>query len=146
VTTPPPKPRGGRTASASQTQTTSASDPPITGAKYTPNRGRATGPHTLAGKQASRLNALRHGLASAQAIDPEEIQKLAKLICNEPARRSEALTVADCILMLRRVRQARLQVLARQPLPLVIAELERLDRYERRAHSRMLRAVREISF
>jgi hypothetical protein len=57
-----------------------------------------------------------------------------------------ALTVADCILTLRRVRQARLQVLARHPLPHAIAELERLERYDRRAHSRMLRAVRGLSF
>jgi hypothetical protein len=138
VTTPPPKPRGRRTASAGQTQTTSASE--------TPNRGRATGPHTPAGKQASRLNALRHGLASVQAINLGEIQELAKRICDKPAYRIEALTLADCILMLRRVRQARLQTLARLPSPLVIAELERLDRYERRAHSRMLRAIRQISF
>ena len=146
MTIPPPKPPAQRTARASQSKTTGSSEAPIAGARHSPNRGRATGPRSLAGKQASRLNALRHGLASAQATNAEQIQELAKLICDKPAYRTEALTLADCILMLRRVRQARLQVLARQPLPIVIPELERLDRYERRAHSRMLCAIRQLSF
>jgi hypothetical protein len=40
------------------------------------NVRKTTGPRTRSGKEKSRLNAYRHGLAAAQVVEPTEIQDL----------------------------------------------------------------------
>jgi len=110
---------------------------------------KSTGPRTRAGKEKSRLNAYRHGLAAVQVIDPSEIQGLASRICKGNVHRiSSAITVAECLLILRRVRWARIKLLSQyhqqRDIGLVTG-LERLDRYEGRAHVRLMAAVRELS-
>jgi hypothetical protein len=60
-------------------------------------------------------------------------------------RPAVANTIAECILMLRRVRAARLEVMNMERWMLMFNELERLDRYERRTLSRLWQAIRAIS-
>ena len=78
------------------------------------NAARSTGPRTEAGKAATRLNALRHGLAAASHYEPgadQEIEALAHAIVGAE-RGSELLAlarrVADAELGLRRVRSAQM--------------------------------------
>ena len=73
------------------------------------NAARSTGPRTKAGKAATRLNALRHGLASASHHDPaadQEIEAFARAIVGaEEGSELLALArrVADAEFGLRRV-------------------------------------------
>ena len=68
------------------------------------NVRKSTGPRTRSGKEKSRLNAYRHGLAAAQVIEPTEIHELANWICSgNPHHISSAITIAECLLILRRV-------------------------------------------
>jgi hypothetical protein len=78
------------------------------------NAARSTGPRTKAGKAATRLNALRHGLAASshyQAGADREIETLARAIVGAE-QGSELLAlarrVADAELRLRRVRSAQM--------------------------------------
>jgi hypothetical protein len=136
------------------------------------NAARSTGPRTKAGKAATRLNALRHGLPAAhyEPSADQEIEALARAIVGAEAG-SELLAlarrVADAELGLRRVRNAQM-VLANHPQPLenfsasggevhgaspsaVIPlrswgedfEAGALDRYDRRARSRRKFAIRD---
>ena len=81
---------------------------------------RSTGPRTNAGKAATRLNSLRHGLAAASHNEPRadrEIEALARAIARaEEGSELLALArqVADAEMGLRRVRSARM-VLANPP-------------------------------
>src|SRR5579871_4553789 len=84
------------------------------------NAARSTGPRTKAGKAATRLNALRHGLAAASYYESsadQEIEALAQAIVGAE-RGSELLAlarrIANAELGLRRVRSAQL-VLANSP-------------------------------
>lgn len=81
------------------------------------NAQRSTGPRTARAKQCVRRNALRHHLAAAIVNPPEipaEIARLAQTICSAhaaPAQREPALIIAECELLLLRVRAARVKVL-----------------------------------
>ena len=136
------------------------------------NAARSTGPRTAAGKAATRLNALRHGLAAASHYEPgtdQEVEALAHAIVGAE-RGSELLAlacrVADAELSLRRVRTAQM-LLTPRPLENLRAdssslvhgalrneisplrnlgkdfEAGALDRYERRARSRRKFAIRD---
>ena len=65
------------------------------------NAQHCTGPQTEAGKAASKMNALRHGLASAQVVLPHEDRaafedlKAAFLAEHEPAGQTEQLLVVQ---------------------------------------------------
>jgi hypothetical protein len=85
------------------------------------NAARSTGPRTKAGKAATRLNALRHGLAAASHYEPdadEEIEVLARAVVGAQEG-SELLAlarqVADAELALRRVRSAQMALVNPQP-------------------------------
>ena len=78
------------------------------------NAARSTGPRTKAGKAATRLNALRHGLAASshyEAGADQETETLARAIAGaEEGSELLALArrVADAELRLRRVRSAQM--------------------------------------
>jgi hypothetical protein len=120
------------------------------------NAQRSSGPRTAAGKQKVGDNALRHGLAAAASRDPNidaQIKRLAKAIAKEAqdaTQREQASVIAESEIMLLRVRAARInifeQILSGIGTEGVIGrsqleQLNRLERYERRALSRRQRAI-----
>jgi hypothetical protein len=74
------------------------------------------GPRTALAKKRIRRNALRHGLAAAIVNAPgmpAEINHLAQAICGSdagPAQREQAQIIAECELLLLRVRAARVKI------------------------------------
>src|SRR5262245_33762423 len=134
------------------------------------NSQRSTGPRTALAKKRIRRNALRHGLAAtivnAPGI-PAETNRLAQAICGSdtgPAQREQAQIIAECELLLLRVRAARLKIFeeisSRAPVPRsdeppvlshqqdatsCLERLMRLERYERRVLSRRQYAIRAFS-
>jgi hypothetical protein len=127
------------------------------------NAWHSTGPRTAKGKDRSRQNALRHGLAVrppwSGAIDIE-VERLASQIAGpnpDPCRLHFARIAAEAELELRRVRTIRVSLLAsgmpagstasmpgQEPhaAATTLLNLPRLDRYEQRALSRRNRALR----
>jgi hypothetical protein len=112
------------------------------------------------GKQVSRANALRHGLAIDVGTDPafrENIDKLAKLLLFPNAEQKvgeHAREAAEAELDLARIRKIRAFLFnalyfVENPTPDCLAELndklDILERYERRAFSRRRRALRAMS-
>jgi hypothetical protein len=81
------------------------------------NAQRSTGPRSAAGKDASRLNALRHGLSAQLGQDPERdqrIESLAKIIAGEEANASQlhfARIAAEATLQIARIRATRTTLL-----------------------------------
>jgi hypothetical protein len=137
------------------------------------NSRRSTGPRTAHGKARVRRNALRHGLAASTVKDPArsiEVDRLAAAICGkdaDPMNREQALIIAESELTLSQVCAVRVAILEQMsptlaaqapdaPKPVAastqrttacgvyLAQLVRLDRYERRAFSRRKRAMRAI--
>ena len=123
------------------------------------NARRSTGPRTREGMARVARNALRHGLAVPVAALPEcgdALRQLTVLIADEDtdaARLAAARRVAEATVDLRRIHTAKLALMeslegaeiegATQSAEL-IAQLMRLDRYERRALSRRKSAVRYL--
>jgi hypothetical protein len=121
------------------------------------NAQKSTGPRSNAGRQVSRRNALRHGLAIAIGSDPalhEDIEKLAKLLTSSSGRQevSEfARAAAEAEHDLLRIRKIRASLFekhyfadttALEGLTDLNVKLAKLERYERRALSRRKRALR----
>jgi hypothetical protein len=80
------------------------------------NSQRSTGPRTALAKKRIRRNALRHGLAATIMNGPgipAETERLAQAICGSdtgPAQREQAQIIAECELLLLRVRAARVKI------------------------------------
>jgi hypothetical protein len=122
------------------------------------NSQKSTGPRSKAGKEASRHNALRHGLAIAVGNDPtfsDSIEKLAKALSDfgKMPNAGIAREAAEAVLELSRIRKIRASLLeklhATGPVdPGRLAELNanlaKLERYERRAVSRRKGALRSM--
>ena len=76
------------------------------------NARRSTGPRTVAGKAAARLNARRHGLAVPLRSEPGADHEIERLARRDSGGRSDlmdlARRIAEADLELRRIRQARL--------------------------------------
>src|SRR4051812_899148 len=78
----------------------------------------STGPRTAAGKQRSRLNAYRHGLATPIRDDPRfraRMHRLARALVGRnasPAVEAAAHEVAECQLQLMRIEEVRVSILS----------------------------------
>lgn len=122
------------------------------------NAQRSTGPRSVRGKQRSRLNAFKHGLATAISADPalsREVAHLAQALAGaderDPWTLQAAADVAEGAIAVMRARRAKIDLfdfMARHPDALCLTgdlflkSLDQLDRYERRALSRRNTAVR----
>jgi len=136
------------------------------------NSQRSTGPRTATGKARVRRNALRHGLAATILRDPATkaaVDQLATGICGkgaDPAKREQALIIAESEALLSRIRAARADLIAQMsptlpgqeadasqltlPQPFdpdqLLIQLLRLERYESAALSRRTRAAARAIF
>jgi len=119
------------------------------------NSQRSTGPRTALAKKRIRRNALRHGLAAAivnaPAI-PADTNRLAQAICGShtgAAQREQAQIIAECELLLLRVRAARVRICEdislKGPDTSCLERLMKLERYERRLLSRRQYAIRAFT-
>jgi hypothetical protein len=121
------------------------------------NAKKSTGPRSNAGREASRRNALRHGLAIAIGSDPalhDDIEKLAKLLTSSRGIQKvseSARAAAEAEYDLLRIRKIRASLFetryfadttAPDGLTDLNVKLAKLERYERRALSRRKRALR----
>jgi hypothetical protein len=123
------------------------------------NAKKSTGPRSEAGREASRRNARRHGLAIAIGADPafhDDVEKLAKALSlssgmqNVDERAREAAGAELDLLRIRKIRASLFETLSLATDAALgsVAELNdklaKLERYERRAFSRRKRALREM--
>jgi hypothetical protein len=123
------------------------------------NAKKSTGPRSKAGRQASRRNALRHGLAIDIRTDPahhDDIEQLAKMMsraCGMQNVSDSARDAAEAVLDLFRIRRVRAflyetlyfaDAAAPDRLIELNDKLAKLGRYERRAYSRRNRAMRSL--
>jgi hypothetical protein len=122
------------------------------------NAKKSTGPRSVAGREAARRNARRHGLAVAIGGDPafhEDIEKLAKALSFASGAQQvseHAREAAEAELDLARIRKVRAFLFEKLfgdiAVPHGITDLNGklagLERYERRAFSRRKRALRAM--
>lgn len=122
------------------------------------NAKKSTGPRSVAGRNRSRRNSRRHGLAAVVETDPlksNEIQSLAKAISDSGPDQTvgEApLEVATATFDLQRIRLMKASLfnsmLDTKRTPDALVELDdalrKLERYELRALSRRRRAMRAL--
>jgi hypothetical protein len=121
------------------------------------NARKSTGPRSEAGRQRSRVNALRHGLAIAIGSQPlfsEEIETLAKVLVDGGPPTEFARQVAEAeidLLRIRKIRASQFHEIVGNPdvEPAALVELAenlaKMERYERRAFSRRKRALRVLT-
>ena len=123
------------------------------------NAKKSTGPRSKEGREVSRRNARRHGLAIDIGTDPafhDDIEKLARVLSLSSGRlkvSEHAREAAEAQLDLTRIRKIRARLFetlffADTASPDRLAELNdklaKLERYERRACSRRKRALRSL--
>jgi hypothetical protein len=123
------------------------------------NAKKSTGPRSKAGRQASRRNALRHGLAIDIRTDPayhDDIEQLATMMSRARDMQNvsdSARDAAEAVLDLFRIRKIRASLFetiyfadtgAPDRLIELNHKLAKLERYERRAFSRRNRAMRAM--
>ena len=118
-------------------------DDGVSHARLSANRANAahgTGPRSRRGEARVSRNALRHGFRALHlAEDGGEATHIADLISGRQnlLARDQAIIIAECCLLIARIRRARAAALERMALN----ELSAFERYERRALSRRRRAI-----
>jgi hypothetical protein len=96
------------------------------------NAKRSTGPRTSQGKSRASSNAWRHGWAVGKTIAfamSADVERMAKAICGDhasPALYEQAVTIAECEMVLLKLRAARVAAIRRHGI--VGRELERRNR------------------
>jgi hypothetical protein len=120
------------------------------------NAQKSTGPRSKAGREVSRRNARRHGLAIDIGADPafhDDIEKLAKELSRFSGSHESSRLAAEAHIDLSRIRKVRVWLFERfylsdASLPDSLAELNqqlaKLERYEHGAVSRRNRAMRAM--
>jgi hypothetical protein len=124
------------------------------------NARKSTGPRSYEGRLRARMNARKHGLAGDLMQDPTLAKAVTALAIQlggrkaPPARRRVALTAAEATVSLMRTGAARREVLAQlaaavtrereEEVSDLLRQLERIERYERRAFSRRSTALRQL--
>jgi len=129
------------------------------------NARRSTGPRTSDGKRAASRNALRHGLAVPGVHQSDKVKELAEAIAGgdaSPSLKQLAQVAAEATLDLRRVNDVYVSQVniasyamrdglastsdARvgKKIADLANELLKLDRYQRRAHSRQRTALKRV--
>jgi hypothetical protein len=120
------------------------------------NAKKSTGPRSKAGREVSRRNARRHGLAIDIGNDPvfhDDIEKLARALSGDAHVSEHVRETAEAEIDLLRIRKIRAWLydthyFTDAALPNRLTELNesfaKLERYERRAFSRRKRALRAM--
>jgi hypothetical protein len=132
------------------------------------NSRKSSGPRTISGRWKAARNSLKHGLASIRQDAPSDcayIEHLVEAYCGtepDPKVRMQARLVAQSELVLRVVRQRQVDAIERRlaagakwatteivlnehdAIQAAAPDLKRLERYERRAWSRLKRAMRDL--
>ncbi|MGY3492316.1 hypothetical protein ACVW1B_001735 [Bradyrhizobium sp. USDA 4502] len=112
------------------------------------NAKRSTGPKTGQGKLRSSRNALRHGLSRPAPHEDAECEALTRGVLDWMAREAPSIEPADVVrtkLELARLRAVRHELLAaflKAPDAKLRKRLLGLERYERAAVARQMRAMR----
>jgi len=118
------------------------------GAAEGKRRSGRTGPVTKQGRKASSRNALKHGLRAKLSMMTDytaPVAELARLLMREGREEDVALRLAEALLDVRRVREARHHaMIAAAADPAAVLPPPIYDRYERRALSRRRRLVRDL--
>jgi len=111
-------------------------------------RSGRTGPVTKQGRKASSRNALKHGLRAKLSVMADytaPVAELARLLVREGRDEDVGLRLAEALLDVRRVREARHHaMIAAAADPGALLPPPIYDRYERRALSRRRRLVRDL--
>lgn len=110
-------------------------------------RSGRTGPVTKQGRKASSRNALKHGLRAKLSVMADyaaPVADLARLLVREGKDEEAALRLAEALLDVRRVREARHHAMMAAADPGAVLLPPVYDRYERQALSRRRRLVREL--
>jgi hypothetical protein len=132
------------------------------------NSQRSSGPRTADGKRRASGNSRKHGWAALERLHhptaSPEVEELAKVLCGDeqnPVLLVQARIIAENELLQRAIRLQKFQAIEQrlaemqrshkslegdecQALEAVAAELDRLERYETRAWSRQMRAIRSF--
>lgn len=122
------------------------------------NAKKSTGPRSEGGRQRTKLNALRHGLAVAIGSQPcfsEDIEALTKALVGDGGPPSEfARQAAEAeidLLRIRKIRALQLAAIADNPgaqseaYAKLAKNLSKVERYERRAISRRKNALQILT-
>jgi len=109
------------------------------------NAQKSTGPRTPAGKARSKRNALKHGLtvSALDVLAVQEVRGLAARLHTDGF--ADSFELAQALIDLQKIRQLRDLIIRTAQVEVevraAINNLKRLERYERRAQTRMTAAL-----